>query len=65
MALETTEKDISIAFEKPAITSNIVKPLQLFFSHFKSKILAAIDEIRQKKRRPDIDAIYEHRSLER
>ena len=30
------------------------------FSHFKSKILAAIDEIRQKKRRPDIDAIYEH-----
>ena len=30
------------------------------FSHFKSKILAAIDEIRQKKKRPDINASYEH-----
>ena len=31
-----------------------------FFSHFKSKILAAIEEITEKKRRPAIDAIYEH-----
>ena len=63
MALETTEKDISIAFEKLAITSNggdHCKTPTTIFSHFKSKILAAIDEIRQKKRRPDSDAIYEH-----
>ena len=39
MALETTEKDISIAFEKPAITSNIVKPLQLFFHILNQKFL--------------------------
>ena len=63
MALEATEKDISIAFEKLAITSNggdYCKTPTTIFSHFKSKILAAIDEIRQKKRRPDSDAIYEH-----
>ena len=62
MALETTEKDISIAFEKLAITSNDgdhCKTPTTIFSHFKSKMLAAIDEIRQKKRRPDSDAIYE------
>ena len=59
MALETTEKDISIAFEKLAITSNggdHCKTPTTIFSHFKSKILATIDEIR----RPDSDAIYEH-----
>ena len=63
MALETTEKDISIAFEKLAIMSNggdHCKATTTGFSHFKSKILAAIDEIRQKKRRPDINASYEH-----
>ena len=63
MALEATEKDISIAFEKLAITSNGGDHCQTpttIFSHSKSKILAAIDEIRQKKRCPDIDAIYEH-----
>ena len=63
MALEATEKDTSIAFEKLAITSNggdLCKTPVTIFSHFKSKILAAIDEVRQKKRRPDIDAIYEH-----
>ena len=63
MVLEATEKDISIAFEKLAITPNggdHCKTPRTIFSHFKSKILAVIDEIRQKKRRPDIDAIYEH-----
>ena len=42
MALETTEKDISIAFEKLAITSTveiIVKPLQLFFHILNQKFL--------------------------
>ena len=63
MALETTEKDISIAFEKLAITSNgrdHCNTPTTIFSYFKSTVLAAIDEIRQKKRRPDSDATYEH-----
>ena len=50
MALETTEKDSSIAFEKLAITSNggdHCKIPATSFSHFKSKILGAIDEIRE------------------
>ena len=63
MALEATEKDVSCAFEKLAITSNggdhCKAPTTIFY-YFKSKILAAIDEERQKKRHPDIDAIYEH-----
>ena len=47
MSLEATEKDISIAFEKLAFTSNDhCKTGTTIFSHFKSKILAAIDEIR-------------------
>ena len=60
MALETTEKDISIAFEKLAITSNggyHCKTPATTFSHFKLKILAAIGKIREEKRRLDIDAI--------
>ena len=63
MALETTEKDISIAFKKLAITSNGGNHCKIpttIFSNFKSKILAAIDKIREKKRRPDIDTIYEY-----
>ena len=47
MALEATEKDISIAF-----TSNggdHCKTLTTIFSHFRSKILAPTDEIRKKK----------------
>ena len=42
MALETTEKDISITFEKLAITSNggdHCKPLQLFFHILNQKFL--------------------------
>ena len=63
MGLEATEKNISITFEKLAITLNggdHCKIPTTIFSYFKSKILAAIDEIRQEKRRPDIEAIYEH-----
>ena len=54
---------ISIAFEKLAVTSkggDHCKTPTAIFSHSKSKALAAIDEVREKNRRPDIDAIYEH-----
>ena len=63
MPLETTEKDSSIGFKKLAIRSkgeDHCKTRSTIFSHFESKTLAAIDEIREKKRGPDIDAIYEH-----
>ena len=45
MALETSEEDISIAFEKLAIAPNggdHCKTPTTIFSRFKSKILAAI-----------------------
>ena len=51
MALETTGKDIKIAFEKLAITYNggdHGKTPTTIFSHFKSNILTAIDEITEK-----------------
>ena len=63
MALETTEKDIRITFEKLANTCNggdHCKTPTTIFSYFKSKIIAVIAEIRKRKRRPHIDAIYEH-----
>ena len=53
MALKTTEKDMSIAFEQVAIISNVgdyCKTSTTIFSHFKSKILAVIDEISERKR---------------
>ena len=60
---ETTEKNISIVLEKLVIMSNggaHCKTPTTIFSHFESKIRAAIDEIRGKDRYHDIDAIYEH-----
>ena len=63
MAIETPEKVISTAFEKLAITSNsgdhCITPATIFL-HSKSKILAAIHEIKEKKRCPDINEIYEY-----
>ena len=38
----------------------IANPRTTIFSHFKSKLLATIEEIREKKRRLDIDTIYEY-----
>ena len=63
MAIESPEKVISTAFEKLAITSNsgdhCITPATIFL-HSKSKILAAIHEIKEKKRCPDINEIYEY-----
>ena len=38
----------------------IANPRTTIFSYFKSKLLATIEEIREKKRRLDIDTIYEY-----
>ena len=38
----------------------IANPRTTIFSHFKSKLFATIEEIREKKRRLDIDTIYEY-----
>ena len=58
-----SKRYISIAFEKLSITCNArdhcITPATIF-SLFKSKILAVIDKIREKKKHFDIDAIYEH-----
>ena len=54
---------MSIAFEELAITSNdgdLYKTPKTIFLHFKSKMFATIDEIRERKRHPDIDAMYEY-----
>ena len=62
MVLETTEKDISIAYEKLAITSNggdHEETPRTIFLHIKSKILALMGEIREKKTSLDIDAMSE------
>ena len=38
----------------------IANPRTTIFSYFKSKLLATIEERREKKRRLDIDTIYEY-----
>ena len=55
----TNEKDIGVTFEKLVIAS-IVKPLQLVHHMSNQKFLEKVDEIREKKRRPEIDVIYGH-----
>ena len=59
------EKDISNAFNKLKITRDErkiddVSDETLYI--FKPKILNAIDQIKQKKKRPDLNTIYEYLS---
>ena len=59
------EKGISNAFNKLKITRDdrkIDDVNDVTFSLFKPKILNFIDQIKQKKKRPDINTIYEHLS---
>ena len=59
------EKDISNAFNKLKITGDdrkIDDINDVTLSLFKSKILKAIDHIKQKKKRPDINTFYEYLS---
>ena len=60
MSQEPMEKEISTALEKLAITNELEKNGENTetSSLFKPKILCAIDRIKEKKKRPDIDSIY-------
>ena len=61
MSQEPTEKEISAALEKLTITNDLEKTTEIS-SLFKPKILCAIDRIKEKKKRPDIDSIYDYLS---
>ena len=55
MTTEDSEQDISIAFERLAITSDQNPPQDLL--SYKTHILTAIAGIRTKRKRPDINSI--------
>ena len=57
MALTPTESDISIAFENLSIISNSENTI---CTEYEPKIVKAIKEIRNKKKRPDTDAIFDY-----
>ena len=59
------EKDISNAFDKLKITRDERKIDDVSdetLSLFKPKMLNAIDQIKQKKKRPDLNTVYEYLS---
>ena len=62
MSQEPMEKEISTALEKLTITNDLEKNGENTetSSSFKPKILCAIDRIKEKKRRPDIESIYDY-----
>ena len=64
MSQEPTEKEISTALEKLSITNDLKKNGENIeiSSLFKPKILCAIDRIKDKKKRPDMDSIYDYLS---
>ena len=64
MSQEPTEKETSIPLEKLTITNDLEKNLENTetSSLFKPKILGAIDRIKEKKKRPDTDFIYDYLS---
>ena len=61
MSQEPTEKEISTALEKLTITNDLEKTTEIS-SLFKPNILCAVDRIKEKKKRPDIDSIYDYLS---
>ena len=62
MSQEPTGKEISTALEKLTITNDLEKngKTNEISSFFQPKILRAIDRIKEKKKRPDIDSIYDY-----
>ena len=64
MSQEPTEKEISTALEKLTITNDLEKNGEHTetASLFKPKILCATDPIKEKKKRPDTDSIYDYLS---
>ena len=62
MSQEPMEKKISTALEKLTITNDLEKNGENTetSSSFKPKILCAIDRIKEKKKRPDIESMYDY-----
>ena len=63
MSQKPTEKEISTALEKLTITIDLQKKTGQSTetsSLFKPKVLCVIDRIKEKKKRPDIDSIYDY-----
>ena len=55
----SSEKDIRVAFEKLAITNSDINA-NINISHFKPKILEAIDHLKGiSHKRPDVDSIFD------
>ena len=59
MALTPTENDISTAFGNLSLISNSENTT---ITENEPKIIAAVKEIRNKKKRPDIDVIFDYTS---
>ena len=63
MSQEPMEKEISTALEKLTIINDLEENGEnTETSLFEPKILCAIDRIKEKKKRPDIDSIYDYLS---
>ena len=64
MSQEPTGREISTALEKLTINNDLEKNRENTetFSSFKPKILCAIDLMKEKKKRPNIDSIYDYLS---
>ena len=64
MSQESTEKEISTPLEKLMIPNDLEKNGENTetSSLVKPKILSVIDQIKEKKKRPDIDSIYDYLS---
>ena len=64
MSQEPTEKEISTELEKLTITNDLEKNGRTaeIPSLFRPKILCAIDQIKEKMKRPDIDSLYDQLS---
>ena len=59
MTAEDVDLDISIAFDKLALTPH-QQLLSYLCDHHEPIILKAIKEIRSKKKRPDVHSVYDY-----
>ena len=63
MSQEPTKKEISTALQKLMIAHNLEENGEnTKVSLFKPKILCAIDSVKEKKKHPDIDFVYDYLS---
>ena len=61
MSKEPTEKEFSTTLKKLTITNDLEKTTEIS-TLFKPNILCAVDRIKEKKKRPDIESVYDYLS---